>query len=45
MIAMALDKLSKEKIWTQVREVRKEYYRKSPAIWPEVCYGFLINTG
>ena len=45
MIAKASAKLDKNKIWTHVREVRKEYYRKSPALWPDECYGFLILTG
>ena len=45
MIAMASAKLEMDKIWTHVKEVRKEYYRKSPAVWPDECYGFLILKG
>ena len=43
---MASTKLDKDKIWTHVKEVRKEYYRKSPAVWPRLCLtGSLILTG
>ena len=45
MIAVASAKLEKDKIWAHVKALRKEYYRKSPSIWPNECYGFLIMSG
>ena len=42
---MALATLDEEEIWTHIKTLRKEYYRKTPAVWPDRCYGFLIQTG
>ena len=45
MIDMALHKFEEENIWTHIKTLRREYYRKTPAVWPDKCYGFLIKTG
>ena len=45
MIAMALQKLEGEQIWTHIKTLRKEYYKRNPAVWPDKCFGFFIKTG
>ena len=42
---MATAKLKKDEIWTHVKAVRKEYYRKYLAVWPLKCFGFLEMPG
>ena len=45
MISMATAKLGRDEIWTHVKAVRKEYYRKSLVVWPDKCLGFLSMPG